>query len=177
MGLGYMDSPTRSSTRQLLKSRTLNIALYTLVATILVGWSSGLLTGPDTFSKLEERTVVYQHSVENFQNVFGSRYGSSAAWWGARKRPSSASTTPFSTFTCFGDEQHAVDMIYARPFRFHVYADIPNSLYNDTVLRASKFWEPDHRSVLPTLFAVPKLTLTSRPATISLKRKLDLSTT
>lgn len=143
MGLEYNENGARNSVRRLLKSKALNIALYALVATVVVGWSSGWLTGPATLSKLEERAVVYQQSIEKLEHVFKYQ-ASSTAWWTARKRPSSAAATPFSTFTCLGDE-HAVDMIYTKPFRFHVYLDMPDELYNGTVARATKFWEPDHR--------------------------------
>lgn len=140
----YLEDTHWSSARKMLRSRPLSVAIYALAATCLVGWSSGWLSSPTSFGGPEAPSAAYQQSLQKLSHVLRPHAELSAAWLPGRKRPSSGAVTPFSTFSCFGDE-NAVDIIYSKPFRFHVYSDMPSSMYNDTVSRAVKSWEPNHR--------------------------------
>lgn len=140
----YSGDTRWSSAREIFRGKPLSVALYALAAAGFVGWSSGWLSSPTKVSGPEASSAAYQQSLQKLSRVLRPHTELSAAWLPGRKRPSSGAVTPFSTFTCFGDE-NAVDIIYSKPFRFHVYSDMPSSMYNNTVFRAVRFWEPNHR--------------------------------
>ena len=55
---------------------------------------------------------------------------------------------PFTTYSCMGDdlgkgEEPEGRSLYTRPFRFHVYQDMPVELLGDVVRWADKFWKPE----------------------------------
>jgi hypothetical protein len=52
----------------------------------------------------------------------------------------------FASFSCTPDELGTkTDDIYAAPFRFHVYQNMPKELLDDVIERAQKYWMPEHR--------------------------------
>lgn len=52
---------------------------------------------------------------------------------------------PFDTYLCAGDEwQVDEDNVYTKPFRFHVYQNMPDHLVKDVVERAAHWWQPDN---------------------------------
>jgi hypothetical protein len=52
---------------------------------------------------------------------------------------------PFETYLCAGDEwQVDEDNVYTKPFRFHVYQNMPDHLLKDVVERAAHWWQPDN---------------------------------
>lgn len=52
---------------------------------------------------------------------------------------------PFDTYLCAGDEwQVDEDNVYTKPFRFHVYQNMPDHLLKDVVERAAHWWQPDN---------------------------------
>lgn len=52
---------------------------------------------------------------------------------------------PFDTYLCTGDEwQLDEDSVYSKPFRFHVYQNMPDHLVKDVVERAAHWWQPDN---------------------------------
>ena len=50
---------------------------------------------------------------------------------------------PFDNFSCLGDDLLYEQGPYTRPFRFHVYKDMPKSLVEDVMVRAEHWWKPD----------------------------------
>jgi hypothetical protein len=132
------------STRQ-FAIKPVKLALAAVFATLMVIWTSGWLTF-DNIEAPSAHGAAYEKSIERVERVMQSYSGSKPSWWISQRRirPSTGAVTPFSTFSCLGDE-HAGDFIYTRPFRFHVYADMPDDLYNQIVLKAQTYWKPDHR--------------------------------
>lgn len=127
--------------------RQVRLALYTIFATFALIWSSGWIAPSRKYaSSAHEAVYAYEKSLERIQNTIGSYKGASSTWWNAQRRirPSTGSVTPFSTFHCLGDD-NVGDHIYTRPFRFHVYSNMPGDLYNDSIVKASVYWKPDHR--------------------------------
>lgn len=58
---------------------------------------------------------------------------------------SSKKPNPFDTYLCAGDEwQVDEDNVYTKPFRFHVYQNMPDHLLKDVVERAAHWWQPDN---------------------------------
>lgn len=147
MGMETLEVPLHPSGRGLLKTRTLQVALYAIFATCLVGWCSGWLGGP-TFGPQtgDGNFAAYEKSLRQVEHVLDSYSDTSQSWWALRRRPPGGAVLPFSTFSCLGDE-NAAGIIYARPFRFHVYSNMPDELYNNTLVKADKYWARDHRCV------------------------------
>lgn len=51
---------------------------------------------------------------------------------------------PFQNYQCLGDNlQGAADGLYARPFRFHVYRNMPPELLEEVMERSKDWWKPD----------------------------------
>lgn len=58
----------------------------------------------------------------------------------SKKKPN-----PFETYLCAGDEwQVDENNVYTKPFRFHVYQNMPDHLLKDVVERAAHWWQPDN---------------------------------
>lgn len=131
---------------RLMGSRMTKLVVFTTVATFLVVWAYGWFTASPRQEAVDLRRSKYQKSIQHVENVLDSYMGSSPKWWPSQKRlrPGTGAVTPFSTFSCLGDE-HAADIIYARPFRFHIYMDLPEDLCNETQQKALSYWRPDHR--------------------------------
>lgn len=157
------------STRQ-FATKPVKLALAAVFATFMVIWTSGWLA----FDNIEAPGATYVKSVERIERVMKSYSGSNPSWWNSQRRirPSTGAVTPFSTFNCLGDE-HAEALIYNRPFRFHVYADMPDDLYSQIVEKALTYWKPDHRQAfdLQQLILDADITCLYDPATTSLKPK------
>lgn len=61
------------------------------------------------------------------------------------KSTSSKKPNPFDTYLCAGDEwQVDEDNVYTKPFRFHVYQNMPDHLLKDVMERAAHWWQPDN---------------------------------
>lgn len=61
------------------------------------------------------------------------------------KPSSSKKPNPFESYLCAGDEwQVDENNVYTKPFRFHVYQNMPDHLLKDVVERAAHWWQPDN---------------------------------
>lgn len=139
-----------------------NSAFYFIgVACLLIGWHSGWFEAPDIQTtkthKTKNNNITYEGrrpilgTLEKADHVVKSYFDSSASWLSERRNRhfmgsgnTRSTAGPFSTFSCAGDGLAAND-IYAKPFRFHVYDNLPKDILEDTMLNASKYWQADHR--------------------------------